>query len=206
MALRSRTLPHAFSAGILLATLAVPAALAEPASRPAATRVAPVARVDLGAPDARCQDLAYPLWDDGMCVRAKCADDDACDFSRLARAEPPAAPARLATEPWRTATAAASASTRTRTAPILLAQYKSGRRATGLPLLAEARTFPTQARPASRDRADKAAERAKPVRPAERPSFWSRLREAFDRLWRQIETLSRLVLPHGKVKMAKGAP
>ena len=203
MAHRSRILPRLFSAVILLAMFAVPAAWAEPASRPA---VAPVARVDLGAPDRRCPDLAYPLWDDGMCVRAKCVDDDACDFSRLARAEPPAAPGGLAAEPWRTATAAVTRSTKARSAPILLARDRGGRRATGLPLLAEARTLPTQARPASRDRADSAGMRANPGRPAQRPSFWNRLRAAFDRLWRRIGTLSLFVQPRGDVTIARGAP
>jgi hypothetical protein len=144
MAPRLRTLPLACSAAILLTALSnAPTVLAEPEARPATTRVAPVPRVDLGAPDPRCSDLAYPLWDDGMCVRAKCADDDACDFSRVASAREPPAPVGLARERWRTATARPVKSTDTRSVPTQFAaarvRAKDSRRAVGLPLLAEAR-------------------------------------------------------------------
>ena len=207
MAPRSRNLPHAWSAAILLAALTnAPAVGAEPASRPASTRVAPVSRVDLGAPDPRCSDLAYPLWDDGMCVRAKCADDDACEFSRVARATTPAAPPGLAQERWRTATARPAISTSTRVAPSQFARAKDSRRAGAVPLLAEARAVD------SRIAASRARSSERPARggafvaeqAADRASIWSRIRAALSRFWRRIQSLSRLFAPTENAAAPKG--
>ena len=205
MAPRPRILPHACSAAILLAAMTnAPAAWAEPASRPTTARVAPVARVDLGAPDPRCTDLAYPLWDDGMCVRAKCADDDACDFSRIAAAQTPPTPPGLAPERWLTATARPAASTPARFAPTQFARARDRGRAAGLPLLAEARTLPIQTRPASRESAERAHAHAKPARPAERPSLWDRIRAAIGRLWRKIAALGRSFTARGQAPWTGG--
>jgi len=218
MAPRLRTLPLACSAAILLTALSnAPTVLAEPEARPATTRVAPLPRVDLGAPDPRCSDLAYPLWDDGMCVRAKCADDDACDFTRVASAREPPAPVGLARERWRTATARPVKSTDTRSVPTQFAaarvRAKDSRRAVGLPLLAEARIVdPRLAKaharasdPTSPKDGSKPANASKSEKAAERSSLWSRIGAALRRLWLRIETLSRQILPRGKTSLARGA-
>lgn len=219
MAIARRAAPLAWPAALLLA---LPpnalAASAEPVARPNAARVAPVARVDLGAPDPRCSDLAYPLWDDGMCVRAKCADDDTCDFSRVASAQTPAAPAGLSQERWRTASlrTAPTSTPAFKAAPTLLASIRVAptlsakapprpqdqRARDSLPLLAEARTLAAHAETPARA-VRKVAPRGAG---AARPSFWSRLRAAFDHLWRRVQTLSRDVLRSVQVRLASRAP
>ena len=219
MAPRLRTLPLACSAAILLTALSnAPTVLAEPEARPATTRVAPVPRVDLGAPDPRCSDLAYPLWDDGMCVRAKCADDDACDFTRVASAREPPAPVGLARERWRTATARPVKSTDTRSVPTQFAaarvRAKDSRRAVGLPLLAEARIVDPRLAKAHARASDKTSPKggaapsnaSAPDSATERPSLWSRIRAALRRLWRRIVALSVKILPHGTTPISKVAP
>ena len=207
MAFALRAALQAGSIAILLAVLTnARVAAGQPAPREIANRVAPVARVDLGAPDARCPDLAYPLWDDGMCVRAKCADDDACEFSRVAGATTPAAPPGLAQERWRTATARPAISTSTRVAPSQFARAKDSRRAGAVPLLAEARAVD------SRIAASRARSSERPARggafvaeqAADRASIWSRIRAALSRFWRRIQSLSRLFAPTENAAAPKG--
>ena len=195
MALRSRTHPHAWSTAVLLNVLCYAAAAgAQPAPHPAVT---PAPRVDLGAPDARCPDLAYPLWDDGMCVRAKCADDNACEFSKVARATTPAPPTGLAQERWRTAKAQPATAPTDKAAPIQFAsasvRIRGKRPVAALPLLAEARALDPRAG-ASRARSSERLARGGAVaseRVTESPSIWSRIRSALSRLWRWIQTLNR---------------
>ena len=226
MAPAPRTFQHAAPSAVLLAALSHAAvAWATPASRPTVT---PAPRVDLGAPDPRCSDLAYPLWDDGMCVRAKCADDDACDFSKVAGAQPPPAPAGLAQERWRMATAQPAGGLTSHAAPFQLAGASRrdayARRTADIPLLAEARavspplgkldqTAPRNAATAILAEARAVESRAKAVnrkaqytaaRAGERPSLWDRIRAALVRLWRRIQGLSRLLAPTKHAAMTKG--
>jgi len=213
MAIVTRFAPHILKAALLptLIAFAAPAA-AQPASRTPTSYVAPVQRVDLGAPDPRCSDLAYPLWDDGMCVRAKCADDDACDFSKVASAQTPAPPTGLAQERWRMATLRPAPSADQRPAPIQLARLGHGRAKVAVPLLAEARILdgrtaaararpPNHAPPARAMANATANERTEP-----RPSLWNRIRAALRRLWVRILIWSRLTAPGGQAPLLKGAP
>lgn len=209
MANALRAAPLAWPTAILLAILpCAPAASAEPGARASAARVAPVARVDLGAPDPRCSDLAYPLWDDGMCVRAKCADDDTCDFSKVASAREPAAPLGLSSERWRTATAS------TVKIPARPASAGDGRPAASVSLLAEARLVDprsaaphhTPVNPTARQTAARPAALSKPPMKAVRPSIWSQIRAMLIKMWRQIQKIGQRLTPHRQVSREKAAP
>jgi hypothetical protein len=209
MAFVTRIAPHVLGAALLPVLIAYAApAEAQTTPRPSVRHVAPVARVDLGAPDPRCSDLAYPLWDDGMCVRAKCADDDACEFSKVAVAPRPSSPTRLGEERWRTATLAPkNAAPAVR--PTLLAQAKpnakDARQKVGIPLLAEARTAPPpHARPTGRAGPEHSAAPAKAARAPEPPSLLDRIRAALERLWRWIQGLGEAFAPTKRTGSAKG--
>lgn len=201
MAFSQRATLHGRTAVILLALLTeVPAAAA---AEPTETRVAPVPRVNLGAPDPRCSDLAYPLWDDGMCVRAKCADDDACVFSTMATAPQTSTATRLGEERWRTASLRSAPGPDVKAGTTLLAQANSKAKSAGVPLLAVARA--TTASERQTQKAIKSSP-AKPAKAPPRPTFWDKLCAAFQRLWLKVKEVSRLFLRKDYAYLARGAP